>query len=816
MMLKDYSTVVAALNGNTSKTSQAVKCPAHDDSHESLSIWIDAEGRTAVNCHAGCKHDDVVAAINKITGAPEKQQQIVTRKQKQEKFSIVKLTGNEPELPLQRNEVARYLYKGYGYVVRAQDESGRKQFFPYQYARDNATGELKWVCQGFKGAKQLYLNDRVKPDSKGIIIVEGEKCVDALGKLGVPAATWMGGAQAIKNARWDDLPANPQWYFWPDNDEPGQKAAAWFLENYRKTILLPAPQDKPAGWDVADAIAEGWTADDIVKFVNSKYQEHKKAEREKKEISLLDYVEPMGYNKEGYFYFVKEAKMVFQLSSSEHSKNRYISLAPLSVWESCFNSGEDMAQKDWDKITDLLMRQCYNKGYLTLDKLRGRGTWFDQDRLVVHLGDRLLVDGKEVALGDLKTKHVYEIGDPLPSVVNNSLPKEQSKHLIDVCKHLKWVNPNMGLLLAGFMALTPIAGCLPWRPHVYVTGAKQSGKTTVMNHIISRVLGDWAINIVGGTTEAGIRSRIKFDSLTVVYDEGGIENEKEQSVMDAVIKLARSASSAEGAILKGTSGGGSVEYNIRSMFVFSSVNPNITNDQDQSRIALLSLVPSRKHDPEAEEHYKKLLEMLAVMDKDWCAGLIARSILLTKNTLKNVQVFRTACQKKYGDARKGDQFGTLLAGAYSLVSDDIVTVESALKWVHENSIEEAFFGVDTTDEERCWDRLMQYRVTLSPTNKPPVGELIDFLMTNQNECEWYNASWADTELRRLGIRVDSRKKIIWIAATSTEMRKVFNGTPWLDYIITLRRLPFFDGSEATVQNVCGQKKKCYKFNYAVD
>ncbi len=39
------------------------RCPAHEDRSPSLSVREGADGRVLVYCHAGCRTDDVVAAI---------------------------------------------------------------------------------------------------------------------------------------------------------------------------------------------------------------------------------------------------------------------------------------------------------------------------------------------------------------------------------------------------------------------------------------------------------------------------------------------------------------------------------------------------------------------------------------------------------------------------------------------------------------------------------------------------------------------------------------------------------------------------------
>ena len=41
-----------------------VKCPVHDDKKESLSISLADDGKVLLKCHAGCKTEAIISAIN--------------------------------------------------------------------------------------------------------------------------------------------------------------------------------------------------------------------------------------------------------------------------------------------------------------------------------------------------------------------------------------------------------------------------------------------------------------------------------------------------------------------------------------------------------------------------------------------------------------------------------------------------------------------------------------------------------------------------------------------------------------------------------
>ncbi|EKE00854.1 MAG: hypothetical protein ACD_21C00265G0008 [uncultured bacterium] len=72
-----------------------------------------------------------------------------------------------------------------------------------------------------KGKKPLYLLPTIKKSADNVVcyIVEGEKCADALAKLGIVATT-SGSATSASDADWSCL-VGRQVIIWPDNDEQG-------------------------------------------------------------------------------------------------------------------------------------------------------------------------------------------------------------------------------------------------------------------------------------------------------------------------------------------------------------------------------------------------------------------------------------------------------------------------------------------------------------------------------------------------------------------------------------------------------------------
>ena len=116
--------------------------------------------------------------------------------------------------------------------------------------------------------RPLY-NQPAVAHANQVILVEGEKCAEALIQLGVVATTAMNGAKApIDKTNWAPL-AGKSVLIWPDRDAPGwdyaeNAAKACVTAGCVSVAILVPPADMPEKWDAADAVDEGF---DCVEFI---------------------------------------------------------------------------------------------------------------------------------------------------------------------------------------------------------------------------------------------------------------------------------------------------------------------------------------------------------------------------------------------------------------------------------------------------------------------------------------------------------------------------------------------------------------------
>ena len=192
-----------------------------------------------------------------------------------------------------RQETTRYEYKDadgntLGYVVRLEDKQGNKITPTLTFCTQRESeieskdhdqllipkshsSTSQWRWQGFGNDRTLYGLDQLKPKPDvSVLVVEGEKTAEAAKSLfpDYAVVTWSGGCGSVHKSDWSVL-KDRNVVIWPDNDQPGLKAAAKITEilnqqgNDRVTII-DLPSTLPHKWDLADQIPEGLDAKEIL------------------------------------------------------------------------------------------------------------------------------------------------------------------------------------------------------------------------------------------------------------------------------------------------------------------------------------------------------------------------------------------------------------------------------------------------------------------------------------------------------------------------------------------------------------------------
>lgn len=197
------------------------QCPAHNDGNPSLGI-SKGQGRTLINCFAGCKAEGIVRALG---------------------LRMRDLFDNE-------NGV-RYTYRHEGKVVREVFRSPTKQFSQKVY-EEMVTLYNPGPVQDFTG--------------QTVWIAEGESDAEVLTSVGLVAVSAPNGAGSWAKADYSGLSGARNAVIVADRDIPGLKRALGLFEHLRALdcpayIVIPA-----AGKDATEHHLAGLGVNDFIRL----------------------------------------------------------------------------------------------------------------------------------------------------------------------------------------------------------------------------------------------------------------------------------------------------------------------------------------------------------------------------------------------------------------------------------------------------------------------------------------------------------------------------------------------------------------------
>jgi putative DNA primase/helicase len=496
----------------------------------------------------------------------------------------------------------------------------------------------------------------------------------------------------------------------------------------------------------------------------------------------------LGHDRGKFFIYTTEGRQVLTLAARDLSSHgELLKLASLRWLEGAFPGRESFNAR---AAADAIMRSCYRCGVFNPDAMRGRGVWLDDGRRVMHLGDRLLVDGIPTLLTGHRSAFIYEQARPLDVTLGEPLTDAEARRILAMCEAVAWAEPvRDGRMLAGWIVSALIGGALAWRPHLWILAEGGSGKSWVMENIVRPLLGPLALVLQGKSTEAGIRGKLGHDARPVVFDEAETQSDIDRARMQQAIDLARQASSEDGgSVTKGTKDGGHRDYTVRASFLFASINAGLTQAADESRFVTLNMVGGNPDQFAAlkQAHIEAMIPGVA-------GRLLARALAMIPTIRGNADLLADAIARTGAGRRAGDTLGTIIACQMAMVDSTQLTPDTAKAFIEAREwLQQAAAEARVAPEyERAIAHLMQgeaMRMTDHGRQQVvTVSELIHTAYDLSTDGPILPRE-ANQALRRMGMRVMDDRLLIGNRSDAVAQR--FRNTPWgSGWFATLARVP---------------------------
>lgn len=248
----------------------SARCPAHEDTHASLSVSVGRDQPVVFHCHAGCHPEDIVARLG-LSWAD---------------ISAPREHSGEGESIAGSPIVATYDYRDENGVLLFQVVRTANKDFRQRVPDDTAKGG--WGYRLGDTRRVLYrlpeLLTHPLPDT--IWVCEGEKDVHALVTAGVHATCNPGGAGKWQPA-YNDVFAGANVVIVADRDEPGALHARRVYDELLPVAAQVKIVEAKTGKDAADHLAAGHGIDEfnqvwprplpaveLTKFLNADEPEH--------------------------------------------------------------------------------------------------------------------------------------------------------------------------------------------------------------------------------------------------------------------------------------------------------------------------------------------------------------------------------------------------------------------------------------------------------------------------------------------------------------------------------------------------------------
>lgn len=460
----------------------------------------------------------------------------------------------------------------------------------------------------------------------------------------------------------------------------------------------------------------------------------------------------LGKNGRTFFYLSPLGELM-QLADAEHGQAHIVSLWAPKIDElnrafPQFNQQGKFKGFQANYARDAMMAACARKPiFQAHDRVRGLGCWkSEKGALIQHLGDRILIDGREEKPGEIDG-YVYPGRPSMPSGTAGG--RAQVAAIYERFQGWHWRRGELDArLLLGQLGSTVLGAALDWRPMVFMCGDASTGKST-LQRFVRRMLPRRMVGTVDAS-EAALRGLLGQDSVGVSFDEIEADASNEKALQ--VMKLARTAASGDDAY-RSSQSQDLKQFTLRGSFLFSAIIPPSMRPQDVQRFAFLML---RKLPKEA-----KLAPLTAAVEGEMGRALVGRITEAWPRWEETLDAFTLGLARVGHDHRGALQFGTMLAAAHLLLEDRAPDTADVDLWCAQLARETLF---EYQNSEPVWLKALRRLLNAQPevwraNGFPTVAEVVRKYLKADSIPEGHeDKAAAHAALNRAGLAITHERK----------------------------------------------------------
>jgi hypothetical protein len=301
----------------------------------------------------------------------------------------------------------------------------------------------------------------------------------------------------------------------------------------------------------------------------------------------------LGTSDDGMLCFLDRGGRFVQRQPTGLNKDFMQTLAPLAWWHEYYRhiraSEKTKDPVDWDMARDDILH--ISDRSFDFSNTKGLGAWRSPDgKICFHSGETKKIMGEHPKEWVFIRKANRNVG-----LGSKYTDKAVRQEILLTAQNLLFETWQDAVRLLGWATLAVFSGALPWRPAVLITGPSGGGKSELVRLIVKPLLGMFRIFASGSSTEPGIRQRTAVDALPVIVEESEADTPRERENRENVFKLMRQSTSDDTPeILKGGKDGTSQSYNLKSMFLFVGISPQVEKEADENRISFCNIKSAPK------------------------------------------------------------------------------------------------------------------------------------------------------------------------------------------------------------------------------